>query len=116
LKPEKLQCFLKYQRKNRTVRLVSKTHAELAKERPLSLCSCKYHVPAELLKQDELMEFAEAPSVALTEESSENKEEAELEEGWDLHTAEDTPTECLADHEEEIMVLSRQNLIDRTLQ
>jgi hypothetical protein len=30
-----------------------------------------------------------------------NIEEAKLDEVWDLNAAEDAPTECLADHEEE---------------
>jgi hypothetical protein len=44
-----------------------------------------------------------------TEETSKDIEGAELNEAWDLNTAEDVPTECL-------MVLSRPSLVDRKLQ
>jgi hypothetical protein len=50
-------------------------------------------------KEDELIELAKAQSGAHTEEKSEDVEEAELEEAWDLTAVEDAPTECLADHE-----------------
>jgi hypothetical protein len=43
-------------------------------------------------KQDELIKFAEAPPGVHTEETSENIEEAELDEAWDLNAAEDAPT------------------------
>jgi hypothetical protein len=52
-------------------------------------------------KKGELIKFAEAPSGAHTEETSADIEEAELDEVWDLNAAEDAPTECLADHQEE---------------
>jgi hypothetical protein len=32
---------------------------------------------------------------------SDDTEKAELDEAWDLNPAEDAPTECLAEHEEE---------------
>jgi hypothetical protein len=41
------------------------------------------------------------PSGAYAEETSEDREKAELDEGWDLNAAEDTLTECLENHEEE---------------
>jgi hypothetical protein len=52
-------------------------------------------------KQVQLIKYAEAPSGTHTEEKSMNIEEAKLDEVWDLNAAEDAPTECLADHEEE---------------
>jgi hypothetical protein len=52
-------------------------------------------------EQDELIKFGEAQPCAHTEETSEDAEEAELDEAWDLNAAEDAPTEYLLDHEEE---------------
>jgi hypothetical protein len=46
------------------------------------------------ISSDTLIKFAEAPSGALIEE-------AELDEAGDLTAADDAPTECLADHDEE---------------
>jgi hypothetical protein len=43
-------------------------------------------------KQDELIKFAEAPSGAHTDEASEDIEEAELDEAWDLNAVEDAST------------------------
>jgi hypothetical protein len=50
-------------------------------------------------KQGELIRFAEAQATH-TEKTFQDKEEAELGEGWDLNAAEDATTECLADQEE----------------
>jgi hypothetical protein len=44
--------------------------------------------------------MSEDPSGTLTEETSEDIEEAELNEAWDLNAAEDALTEYLADEEE----------------
>jgi hypothetical protein len=52
-------------------------------------------------KQDELIKFTESPSGAYAEAMSEDKEEAEFDDAWGLNAAEDAPTKCLADHEEE---------------
>ena len=52
-------------------------------------------------KQDEPINFAEFPSGAHTEETFEDIEEVELDEAWDLSAAEDAPTLCLSEHEEE---------------
>jgi hypothetical protein len=51
-------------------------------------------------KQDQLIKFAQAPSGVHAKEMSEDKEEAELDEAWDLNAAEVAPTEFLVDHEE----------------
>jgi hypothetical protein len=52
-------------------------------------------------KQGKLTKFAQAPSGAQKEELSTKIEDAELGEAWDLNAAEDAPTECLSEHEEE---------------
>jgi hypothetical protein len=45
-------------------------------------------------QNDELIKFAE-PSSVPKEESSEDIEEAELDEAWDLDAEDNAPTECL---------------------
>jgi hypothetical protein len=57
--------------------------------------------------QDELIKFGGSQLCAHTEETSEDIEEAELDEAWDLNAAEDAPTECLADHGRKMMIMSR---------
>jgi hypothetical protein len=52
-------------------------------------------------KLDDLIKFAESPSGAHTEEISKDTKEAKLDDACDLKAAEDTPTKCLADDEEE---------------
>jgi hypothetical protein len=51
-------------------------------------------------KEHELIELAKAQSGAHTEEKSEDIEEAEHDEAWDLTAVEDAPIEFLADHDE----------------
>jgi hypothetical protein len=63
-------------------------------------------------KLDDLIKFAESPSGAQTEETAEDIEEAKLDHSWDLNAADNAPTQCLADQERKIMVLSRQILAD----
>jgi hypothetical protein len=65
-------------------------------------------------KQDKLIDFTEVPSGVHSEENYGGIEEVKLDEAWDLTAAEDAPTECLVDHEEENDgVMSRQILVDR---
>jgi hypothetical protein len=47
------------------------------------------------------------------EETSEDIEEAQLDEARDLKAEEDAPTEPLVDHEDEMMVLSSRILLDK---
>jgi hypothetical protein len=66
-------------------------------------------------KQDEPIKFAETPSGSHTEETFEDREEAELDEAWDLNAAEDAPTECCQNTRRKMRVLSKQILLDRKL-
>jgi hypothetical protein len=50
-------------------------------------------------KQGELIRFAEAQATH-TVKTFQDKEEAEVDEGWDLNAAEDATTEYLADQED----------------
>jgi hypothetical protein len=51
--------------------------------------------------KDNLIKFADVPSGAHTDETSEDIEESKLDEAWDMNAAEDAPTQCLTYHEEE---------------
>jgi hypothetical protein len=53
------------------------------------------------IKQDESSSLTRPHQVRIPEETSEDTEEAELDEAWDLNVAEDSSPECLSEHEEE---------------